>query len=547
MTTPVGQEEVPTVVTPIVERAAPRPVTQTPPPLSAEGEPSRSIGKFRVLCPLGAGGMARVFLCQARGLGGFEKLVVLKIPHEGFTTESDVREMFLHEARIAGRLNHPNIVQTNEVGIAGDLPYIAMEYLEGQALASIQKEVGLSGLSTRLQLRIISQALAGAHHAHELRRPDGTSYGLVHRDISPQNVFVTYDGVVKILDFGIAKVSSAELDQTHAGIFKGKLTYIAPEQAAGLRVDRRADLFAFGVMIWEAIAHRRLVIRGRGEFDVLRARIAGEEPRIDVVVPDVDPELARICGKAMACGVDDRYGNALELKDALDAYLAGSAAEPEDDIGSFVRRLFADQRVAVRARVDAELQRADVPAEPGAPAPALPVDDAAGVSLTVSGSRVGLARIFGSTARRAGAALLVATAAASALLLTQRMEPRRAAPGAPAPDTAATTTALPPAAPGRPAAAVHVELRAHPSSARILLDGVPVPGDVFVHEGEPSAEAHTMTISAPGYVTAQRTIVFDRDRSVDLTLEPARAAPARPAATSRRRPLGAIDESDPYR
>ncbi len=515
----------------------------------------RTIGNFRVLCHLGSGGMARVYLCQTRGLGGFEKLVVLKVPRAGLMEETEVRQMFLHEARIAGRLNHPNIVQTNEVGLANGLPFIAMEYLEGHALASLQRQVRLSELSTHFQLRIIAQALAGAHHAHELLKPDGTSYELVHRDISPQNVFITYDGAVKILDFGIAKVSSAEREQTQAGTLKGKLAYIAPEQAAGLRVDRRADVFAFGVMIWEAIAHRHLVARGRQDFDVLRDRITGDEPRIDTVVPDADSELVAICTRAMARIPEERFQTALELKLALDRYLARIPGALDEDIGAYIRTVFAERRLALRSSVDAALRRSEE--EHTAIMMLPPEETAPGAAVTPSrGTTTGsMIHPPPSMAKRLGPFALIAGAVIVAALIFSRKPtvPAEGAATTPKPEVTATASVAP------VAPQVHVELRAHPATAQIFVDGVaaPMPGSVFTRDVGPSPDVRKVKISAPGYQPLQRDVVFDRDLAMDFTLDEVRVQkPNNGGGFVRRPPTGGptkgpgdskIDEKDPYR
>ena len=144
-------------------------------------------GGYRIICSLGVGGMANVYLCRSKGIGGFEKLLVVKAPRPEVLGDVDSIDMFLNEARIAGRLNHPNVVQTNEVGLKDGVPFMAMEYLEGQPLSAIQRKIGLDKLSTDLQLRVIADALAGLHYAHELKDYGGAPVGIVHRDISPQN------------------------------------------------------------------------------------------------------------------------------------------------------------------------------------------------------------------------------------------------------------------------------------------------------------------------------------------------------------------------
>ena len=201
--------------------------------------------------------MAVVHLAVMHAQAGFNKLLVIKQIHERFTVDPEVLGMFLDEARLAARLSHPNVVQTNEVGQDGERHFLTMEYLDGQPLNRVlwrMKDRG--GLPLGLHLRVLADVLAGLHYAHELVDYDGSPLGVVHRDVTPHNVFVTYDGAVKVVDFGIAKARDA-LTHTKVGIIKGKIAYMAPEQARGETVDRRADVFAVGVMLWEAVTGTR--------------------------------------------------------------------------------------------------------------------------------------------------------------------------------------------------------------------------------------------------------------------------------------------------
>src|SRR5260370_1330933 len=201
----------------------------------------RDAGKYKLLAELGRGGMANVYLAVARGPSGFNKLVVLKSLRSDLAGDPELLSMFWEEARLAARLNHPHVVQTYEVGEYAGRPVIVMEYLEGQTLANVlQRAKGQMSLA--LHLRVIIDSLEGLHHAHELTDFAGKALGLVHRDMSPQNVFITFDGQVKVLDFGIAKVVNSQA-QTSTGVLKGKVKYMAREQrGAHLRkVSNRGD------------------------------------------------------------------------------------------------------------------------------------------------------------------------------------------------------------------------------------------------------------------------------------------------------------------
>jgi eukaryotic-like serine/threonine-protein kinase len=215
--------------------------------------PQDATGRYQLITKLGHGGMARVLLMVARGRSGVSKLLVVKELLAEIKEDPEFLAMFLDEARLAARLNHPNVVQTYEVSEDGPTPVIVMEYLEGQSLAAVLNRIGRAQMPLQLHLHILLQALTGLHYAHELRDFDGTPLGVVHRDVSPQNIFVTYEGQVKLVDFGIAKASSSS-GRTRTGVFKGKVAYASPEQTASSTVDRRSDVFAVGVMRWRSDA-----------------------------------------------------------------------------------------------------------------------------------------------------------------------------------------------------------------------------------------------------------------------------------------------------
>jgi serine/threonine-protein kinase len=229
--------------------------------------------------------MADVHLAVATGPHGVNKLVVLKQIREDLVGDSNLFAMFVAEARLAARLNHPNVVQTYDVTEDTASPMMVMEYLEGQALSDIVAHATHHGrcVPIELHLRAIVGALEGLHHAHELRDFDGTPLNLVHRDVSPHNVFVTYEGHVKVLDFGIAKAVGRSAE-TRPGVLKGKVAYMSPEQMAGEKVDRRADIFSVGVMLWEATAGRYLW-KGLNDRTVMLRVLEGDVPKIAEAAP----------------------------------------------------------------------------------------------------------------------------------------------------------------------------------------------------------------------------------------------------------------------
>jgi serine/threonine protein kinase len=318
---------------------------------------SQAIGKYRVIAPIGRGGMAHIFLARMAGPSGFSKLFVVKVLRD------DIREggdecvtMFLDEARLAARLSHPNIVQTFDVGEADGRYFIAMEYLEGQCLRFVERRLGRHGFPEEQYLRVLAEVARGLHHAHELKDYDGTPLHVVHRDVSPQNVFVTYDGRVKLLDFGIAKAENAE-HLTQVGVIKGKVDYIAPEQIRGERVDRRADVFSLGVMLYEALAHVRFAGGSNvSEITKMHDRVTGREAKLRHVREDVPEELARICDRAIALEPAGRYATALELAEDLERYLASAGLRPTAEaLAQRMEPAFREERAQISRLVQQQM------------------------------------------------------------------------------------------------------------------------------------------------------------------------------------------------
>ena len=319
-----------------------------------------AVGKYRIVSHLGQGGTADVYLAVADGPAGFRKLVVLKVLRQSLSSDSEFRAMFLREARLAAQLHHPNIVQTNEVLEIDGTPVIVMEYLEGQPLSQVIVRGRDAGFTLAMQLRVLIDALHGLHAAHELADFDGTPLGVVHRDVSPHNIFVTVDGQSKVLDFGIAKVDRSMVE-TEVGTIKGKLRYMAAEQIAGEKLNRRADIYAAGVILWEVLVGERMW-KGCSEPDI-RARVLGG----DLVMPetaraDVPAPLARICHRALALSPADRHATALELADELEAASTelGTLASPRE-VGALVARLFEDVRAGTRDALE-RVSKTDLPA-----------------------------------------------------------------------------------------------------------------------------------------------------------------------------------------
>jgi serine/threonine protein kinase len=306
-------------------------------------------GRHRLVVEIGRGGMGTVYVALASGPAGFRKLKVVKRLRPQLATDPHFLMSFLDEARLSARLNHPNIVQTLEVGFDGVHYFIEMEYLEGQTYdALVRRASAAGGVPLTHSVWVLKEVLDGLRYAHELRDARRTLLEIVHRDISPHNVFVTYQGAVKILDFGIAKAADST-EETRTGIVKGKPTYMSPEQAARQKVDHRADLFAVGVMLWEALTGERLW-GGASDAEILSRLRDGDVPSPGSVKPDVDPTLAAICTRALSVDPAARYATAGAMHDDIEAWLdANGARRTRQALGELVSELFDDRRRAIQS------------------------------------------------------------------------------------------------------------------------------------------------------------------------------------------------------
>ena len=304
----------------------------------------RHIGHYQILAVLGKGGSGEVSLAVSKS-DDFRKLVVLKTLHEEFEDDADSIESLMDEARLAAQLHHPNIVQTFEVGVAHRSHFIAMDYLEGIPLNRLLSRLERRGRSVDAGVAafIAREVLAGLHYAHELEGYDGTPLAIVHRDVSPSNVFVCWDGVVRLIDFGIAKAAMRRAN-TDSGVIKGKFAYIAPEQVTGEPVDRSADIYSLGVVLWEMLAGKRLR-PNNNDVMTLQSLVQGEAPPIQDVNAEVDDELAAIVARALRSDSSLRYESAKAMAVALDDWLARNARVVKEDVGALLGDTFEGDRL----------------------------------------------------------------------------------------------------------------------------------------------------------------------------------------------------------
>jgi serine/threonine-protein kinase len=516
-------------------------------------------GKYRLIAELGQGGMADVLLAVMEGRGGFSKLVVLKRLREHLRDEAEFTHMLIDEARLAARLNHPNCVQTLEVGEHEGRCFIAMEFLEGQTLARVRRRAWRQerDVSLTMQMQILADVLGGLHHAHEMRDYDGTPLRIVHRDVTPSNVFITYDGAVKLLDFGIAK-ATGRTTRTQTGVVKGKMGYMPPEQAMGKAVDRRADVFAVGVMLWEAAAGARFWGE-KEDIVILGCLLRGEVPVSPrAVEPTVSETIDAICQKALAVDRDQRYATAAEMKAALDEEIWRRQASHavREQLGKIVGELFTEEREELRAIIETQLAKIegagnlpetslvnvapsltpsaskrivpiDTDVDPEAPtslprsAPLREPESTGGLTPSRTDAAPGSHTL--ESARKpprwikpAFAVGLVAAAAAAAWALGPRT--REGAP--PSVQSAAAREAVP----ERPH--VRVTLRATPPTARFAIDDGPWLDNPFQGELPADGRAHEIRVEAADYLPQRLPVRFDRDVRLEVALERQTAEPA---------------------
>jgi serine/threonine-protein kinase len=526
--------------------------------------PALKLGKYTIVAELARGGMGIVYLGVARGRS--RTLRAIKRLRPEFSRDETYVAMFLQEARLAARLSHPNIVQTIDVGTDARCPFLAMEYLDGRPLHAITRRMLAGGRHlVGAHLRIVVEVLRGIHHAHSLRDSRGRALGIVHRDVSPPNVFVTFDGRTKVIDFGVAKARDSSLETT-AGILKGRVAYMAPERVLGCAVDHRSDIYSVGVMLWEAAARRRLW-QGLADIDVLRRLLRGRTPSLRSVCAGASEELLAICERAMAPDPVDRHGSAAELLQEVEAHLEVRRDNVTmRDVGEMLCHLFADERRTDRVLLEGALQarargwsgpiaRLNVESDPlglsltvpsiagpfvdiepeaswsrSHPPRAIPLapgwpaaratmpSDSSQSSWMVSAMNPLSARRNTVLARTTGAAMAAALVVG---LVLGRSRGGWSAPLPTAPQARAHSAPV-----DRPSIedspvneVVAVEVDAQPASALIEVDGTAVLGNPYVGRYARDDRAHRIRALASGFEPQWRDVVFRRDVVIEMHLE----------------------------
>ncbi len=325
---------------------APAPVI--PPPPSADGGSDNMpvrFGKYTLIRKLAVGGMAELFLALQRSVAGFEKLIVVKrvLPH--LAKDESFIEMLLAEARIAATLNHPNVGHIYDVGSVDGQFYIAMEHIHGEDLRSLvrqMKKMNVTAFPLEHALAIVLGCCAGLAYAHDKRDLDGEPMGIVHRDVSPQNILVTFTGDVKLVDFGIAKAGRGQMEDTGSGQLKGKVPYMSPEQAQGEPLDNRSDIFSLGIMLFELCTGRRL-FRGKNEMETLRKIVEEEYPRPRELNPGLSPRLEQIMLRSLEKDPVRRYQSARDMQVDLEDFIRSEQLKVSSvSLGEWMEALFRD-------------------------------------------------------------------------------------------------------------------------------------------------------------------------------------------------------------
>jgi serine/threonine protein kinase len=521
-----------------------------------------TFGRYRLLGLLGQGGMGRLYIAERRGVQGFVKIVALKriLPH--LADSAQLREMFLNEARIAARLEHPNIVATYELGEVEGKYFISMEYLPGEDLSAvIARCQGTPAIPIEIAAALAQQAAQGLQYAHDARDGQGRLIGLVHRDVNPRNIFVTYHGVLKLLDFGMVRNPAGP--KSVPGTFKGKYGYCAPEQLEGGRVDSRTDVFCLGIVLWESLTGSRLFdARTDAEtIDAVRSRHV-EAPT--ALRPEVPRTLEEIALRALARDPARRYQSAQEMSEALDRFLIERKTQPTAvTVGQWMESIFGAERAALKKsisqgdNVEATLDRLKALEEspsrrsaaqpralwstsfgatvPGSPAPGKaarrpdrsspglgaeqPSRDSTDPGELVSTRRVSVvaptevAGVASASTPRSTRIVLVASLAAVAGLVAIGAVLLRGTVGRPG-------AAAGPAA----QATADLDLRSQPEGASIFVDGTPTGLKTpAVLNGLPVARTITLRLDLAGYtgLSKETTLVAGQPQRLSFTLDPA--------------------------
>lgn len=470
--------------------------------------PGNVVGAYTLLAKLATGGMAEIWLARQKGLRGFERIVVVKRIIESLSQDESFVEMFLDEARIVVQLTHPNIVQVFDLGEHAGAYYIAMEYLAGENLVTVARAALKAGkpLDIKASVKIAIAALEGLSHAHNRAGIDGKPLNVVHRDVSPHNIVLTWDGQVKLVDFGIARATN-RATQTQGAQLKGKFAYMAPEQAQGdSELDARVDVFAMGVVLWEMVTHRRL-FNFDDQIRILKALISDEpieSPHHKS--PSVPVELSDIIMKALEKPLSRRYQSAQDFKAALERWLQAAGGGPTTaEIGQLMHALFKS-RIAERTQLIESAARGEVSNSKVGEVMKPPTDRSMPSGTGVdSGSNLRLAIAAAGTL-----ALVLMAGAVTWKVLTQ-------SPAAPEPETVVEVVEPPPppkqpekdqqpkVVPSVVEKSASIAVETEPAGAAVTVDGKPA-GNAPLTVAEVGQGEHVVEASLDGFTSVKRAV-----------------------------------------
>jgi eukaryotic-like serine/threonine-protein kinase len=541
--------------------------------MASDGElrPGTLLGRYEVLMGIAEGGMARVWAAKQHGQRGFSKLVAIKTILPTLARDPEFEAMFLDEARVAASVHHPNVCEIFDLGEESGTLYLAMEWVNGDSVARILKPGGVreaQRVNVRVAARIVSDASAGLHAAHELRDADGRMLNVVHRDVSTHNILISIDGNVKVTDFGVAKALGSTHEATMAGQVKGKAAYMSPEQASGGRIDRRSDIFVLGIVLYEMTTGQR-PFAAENQVATLRRLLEGRFHPPSALVPGYPRELEAIVLRAMAMDPMQRFPSADRLRIALEEWLARSGPiVTQTQVGALVRERLGTAIEDRRAQIRHLMQASGPGYAPHATQPSFP-DQGEGSSSKISNpSGHGISHI----SSRSGAptftpppqvgAARANSAASSALLgvgvglgvfgvvvvgvagwllwharhhattpVATRPAVTQPAPLVAPPPSAATAAAPAPSA-STPSVAAGIELHeVTPSSGvSFWLDGKALaPGKLVVTRPE-TGHVSKLIAEAKGYQRSVFTIDQGTPAELDVTLVKDAAPAPRPAA-----------------
>jgi eukaryotic-like serine/threonine-protein kinase len=493
-------------------------------------KPGDTLGGYQLLLPIGQGGMGRVWAAREAQAGPFPRWVAIKTALAESSSNRQFWTVLLDEAHIASRLRHPNVCAIHAVETEGSVVYLVMDWSDAGSLREVLDAAPEERIAPQLAARVVASVCAGLHAAHELTGDDGALLGVVHRDVSPQNILFSTSGQVKVADFGVAKARGQLQEATRTGEIKGKLSYMAPEQVTLKDFDRRADVFALGCVLYEATLGRR-PFHGNDALATLYSLLEQPLTSPREVDPSYPSGLETIVLKALERDPELRYQTAEELGYALEswmnsmraivteAHIASLLRETLGDrikaraaaIQEMVRKLDAGERISAAAEIDEDSARSRTP---------LSMSTTSAPPEQVPKPRRGAVFAF------AFAIGLAATGAAAAWLA--RPEPQQPAIAAKQAPATLTPAVVAPATSKPSGREVVITLRASPELARISVDGSSPQSSPLVLRVAADAQAHQVVASAVGYHDKVNSVAFDTSQTLELELEPVSRAARRP-------------------